>query len=307
MEYVVQELENKVRLDMYLINILEDMTRSYIKTLIEDGKILVNNKIVKSGYLLKPGDKIYVESINPVETNITAEDIKLDIVYEDDDLLIINKEKGMVVHPGANNYTGTMVNALLYSHLNKLSAINGVIRPGIVHRIDKDTTGLLVVAKNDNAHKVLSEQFKEHSITREYRAIVNGIIKEDKFTVDLPIGRSTKDRKKMAVTLKNSKRAVTHVEVLQRFLESKLTYIKVNLDTGRTHQIRVHMATKGHPLLGDVTYSKSKLNLKYDGQVLHAKKIGFIHPSTNKYVEFDSNLPKEFEEILNKLEKKENN
>ena len=219
--------------------------------------------------------------------------------------MMINKEKGMVVHPANGNYTGTVVNSLMYSHKNNLSSINGIVRPGIVHRIDKDTSGIIVVAKNDNAHKKLSSQFKEHSITRKYIAIVKGIVKKDTMDIDLPIGRSEKDRKKMAVTNKNSKNAVTHIKVLKRFYNSNLTLVEATLETGRTHQIRVHMAYMGYPLLGDSVYGKKDSKFKINGQVLHAKTLGFIHPTTNKYVEFDSNLPKYFEDLIEILEKKE--
>ena len=209
------------------------------------------------------------------------------------------------MHPANGNYTGTMVNSLMHSHKDKLSSINGVIRPGIVHRIDKDTSGILVVAKNDNAHKMLSEQFKVHSITRKYIALVKGIIKEDDMVINLPIGRNPKDRKKMAVTYKNSKEAITHIKVLKRYYNSNLTLVEATLETGRTHQIRVHMAYKNHPLLGDEIYGKKDSTYKVQGQMLHAKVLGFIHPTTGKYIEFESELPEEFKEILVKLENKE--
>ena len=237
--------------------------------------------------------------------NIVAEDIPLDIVYEDDDIIIVNKPKGMVVHPANGNYTGTMVNSLMNSHKDNLSSINGVIRPGIVHRIDKDTSGILVVAKNDNAHKKLSEQFKVHSIKRKYIALVKGIIKEDKLTIDRPIGRSIKDRKKMAVTEKNSRRAITHISVLKRFYSSNVTLIEAELETGRTHQIRVHMAYLHHPLVGDEVYGKKDSKFKVNGQMLHAKYLGFIHPTSGKFVEFDSPLPEYFSSILMSLENRE--
>jgi pseudouridine synthase, rluA family len=226
-------------------------------------------------------------------------------MYEDDDILIVDKEKGMVVHPANGNYSGTMVNSLMYSHKDKLSSINGTIRPGIVHRIDKDTSGILVVAKNDNAHKKLSEQFKVHSITRKYIALVKGIIKEDTMDIDYPIGRSSKDRKKMAVTYKNSKEAKTHIKVLKRFYNSNVTLVEATLETGRTHQIRVHMAYVGHPLVGDEVYGKKDPRFKIEGQMLHAKTLGFIHPTKNSYIEFESNLPEYYLEILKKLENKE--
>ena len=306
MEFVITKKDVKKRLDAYLIENLEDVTRSYIKKLIENGDVLVNEELKKSGYSLKENDIVTVEIPEDESANIEPEEIPLDIIYEDEDIIIVNKEKGMVVHPANGNYSGTMVNSLMHSHSDKLSSINGVIRPGIVHRIDKDTSGILVVAKNDNAHKVLTEQFKEHTINRKYIALVRGIVKEDKMDIDLPIGRSSKDRKKMAVTDKNSKKAVTHILVLKRFYNSNLTLVEATLETGRTHQIRVHMSYYGHALLGDEVYGKKEPKFKISGQMLHAKVLGFIHPTKNKYVEFESNLPAEFEELLNKLENKEN-
>ncbi len=305
MEYIISEENAKKRLDVYLLENLDEMTRSYIKKLIDTGKILVNGKIQKSGYYLKKEDHILVEIPNEKQADIIPEKIDLDIVYEDDDIIIVNKEKGMVVHPANGNYTGTMVNSLMYSHKTNLSSINGVIRPGIVHRIDKDTSGILVVAKNDFSHKELSNQFKEHTITRKYIALVKGIIKEDKLDIDLPIGRSNKDRKKMAVTYKNSKRAVTHISVLTRFYNSNVTLIEAILETGRTHQIRVHMSYLGHPLVGDEVYGKKDSKFRVNGQMLHAKVLGFVHPTTKEYVEFESELPLEFEQILEVLENKE--
>ena len=304
MEYIVNESENK-RLDIYLAEILKEKTRSYIKNLIDEEKILVNGKKVKAGYILKKDDKIFLEDIEEKVLEVKPEDIKLDIVYEDDDIIIVNKEKGMVVHPANGNYSGTLVNSLMYSHKDNLSSINGVIRPGIVHRIDKDTSGIIVIAKNDNAHKKLSSQFKVHSIKREYVAIVKGIIKEDEFDINLPIGRNTKDRLKMAVTSKNSKEAKTHVKVLERFYNSNLTYILLTLYTGRTHQIRVHMSYLGYPLLGDDVYGKGENKFGIKGQTLHAKTLGIIHPTTNEYVEFTSDVPKYFKDVLEILKKRE--
>lgn len=306
MEYIISKENVKKRLDAYLSENFDDVTRSYIKKLIENGGVLVNHEIKKSGYSLKENDVITVKFPDDECSNIEAENIPLDIIYEDSDIIIVNKEKGMVVHPANGNYSGTMVNSLMHSHKDKLSSINGVIRPGIVHRIDKDTSGILVVAKNDNAHKNLSEQFKRHTINRKYIALVKGIIKEDKLDINLPIGRSSKDRKKMAVTDKNSKNAITHILVLKRFYNSNLTLIEANLETGRTHQIRVHMSYFGHPLLGDEVYGKKDNIFKVQGQMLHAKILGFLHPTTNEYIEFESNIPKEFSNILNKLEIKEN-
>ncbi len=307
MEYIVSKDEIGLRLDTYLASVDKEKTRSYIKKLIEEEKITVNGNKVKSGYNLKLNDKIVVEEVKDTVSQILPEDITLDIIYEDDDIIIVNKKKGMVVHPANGNYTGTMVNALMHSHDGKLSAINGSIRPGIVHRIDKDTSGILVVAKNDVAHKKLSEQFKKHSINRKYIALVKGIVKEDEFVINADIGRSTKDRKKMAVTDKNAKTAITHIKVLERFYNSHITLIEATLETGRTHQIRVHMAYKGYPLLGDAVYGKKDNLLKIEGHMLHAKLLGFIHPTTNKYVEFESELPKEFNDVIKKLKIKETN
>ncbi len=307
MTYIVNKENESKRLDIYLSDILkeENITRSYIKTLIENSNILVNGKSVKAGYKLKENDNIEVTIIKKVCEDVLPEKIPLDIVYEDEDIIIVNKPKGMVVHPANGNYTGTMVNSLMGTHKDNLSSINGVIRPGIVHRIDKDTSGILVVAKNDNAHKKLSEQFKVHSIKRKYVALVKGIIKEDTLTINMPIGRSTKDRKKMAVTDKNSRNAITHISVLKRFYSSNVTLVEAELETGRTHQIRVHMAYLHHPLVGDEVYGKKDTKFKVEGQMLHAKYLGFLHPTTQKYVEFDSELPDYFVKILNSLEKKE--
>lgn len=307
MNFIVDKENVSKRLDIYLSEVLKDkdITRSYIKNLIDEEKVLVNGAKVKSGYKIKANDDITVEIVEKESGNIVAEEIPLEIVFEDEDIIIVNKAKGMVVHPANGNYTGTMVNSLMHSHKENLSSINGVIRPGIVHRIDKDTSGILVVAKNDNAHKKLSEQFKVHSIKRKYVALVKGIVKEDTMTIDLPIGRSTRDRKKMAVTDKNSRNAVTHISVLKRFYTSNVTLIEAELETGRTHQIRVHMTHLHHPLVGDEVYGKKDPKFKVEGQMLHAKYLGFIHPTKNEFVEFDSKLPKYFEEILTSLTNKE--
>lgn len=305
MKIVVEEEDSSKRLDMYLVENVDNVTRSYIKNLIDEGNILVNGKVVKSGYKVKENDEIDIDMPVVEDNKIVPENIPLDIIYEDEDIIIVNKPKGMVVHPANGNYTGTMVNSLMYSHKGKLSDINGVIRPGIVHRIDKDTSGILVVAKNNDAHRKLSEQFKVHSIKRKYIALVKGIIKEENLDIDLPIGRSQKDRKKMAVTNKNSKNAVTHIKVLKRFYASNVTLCEAELETGRTHQIRVHMAYIHHPLVGDEVYGKKDNNFKIEGQCLHAKYLGFIHPRTGKFVEFDSKLPDYFQNLLDKLEKKE--
>lgn len=305
MKYIVKKEDVSKRLDVFLSEKNADITRSYIKNLVDDGKVLVNNNQVKSGYKLKLNDTIEIEIVEKEADNIVAEDIPLNIVYEDNDIIIINKEKGMVVHPANGNYTGTVVNSLMNSHKDNLSSINGVIRPGIVHRIDKDTSGIIVVAKNDNAHKILSDQFKIHSIKRKYVALVKGIVKEDTLTIDKPIGRSARDRKKMAITDKNSRNAVTHISVLKRFYTSNVTLVEAELETGRTHQIRVHMASLHHPLVGDEVYGKKDSKFKVQGQMLHAKYLGFIHPTTKEYVEFDSELPEYFQKILTSLENKE--
>ncbi len=298
--FCIDENNSKNRIDKFLADNIEEITRSATAQLIEKGNVKVNDKHVNKNYKLKISDRIEIIIPDPVEYEAEAEDIELDIVYEDEDLIVVNKPKGMVVHPAAGNYSGTLVNALLYHCKDNLSGINGVLRPGIVHRIDKNTSGLLIVAKNDNSHKFLAKQIKEHSFTREYEAIVVGNLKRDKGTVDAPIGRHHIDRKKMTVTERNSKKAVTHFEVIARY--KGYTHIKCTLETGRTHQIRVHMAYLGHPVAGDDIYGIKKEKLNFTGQCLHAKKIGFIHPSSKEYLEFDSQLPEYFSSFLNKLQ-----
>lgn len=297
-EILVADEENGIRIDTFLSGKFEEKSRSYFQGLIEDGNILVNNKEKKSNYKVKTKDNIMVTFPEAVELQVIAEDIELNIIYEDKDLIVINKPQEMVVHPAVGNYSGTIVNGLLF-HCKDLSGINGVIRPGIVHRIDKDTSGVLVIAKNDKSHNKLSDQLKDHSMNRTYYALVEGRIKEDGGTVDKPLGRSPKDRLKMAIQ-KDGKRAVTHYEVITRY--ESCTLIKCKLETGRTHQIRVHMASLSHPLLGDKVYGFKKQRYKLKGQMLHAKELGFIHPSKNIYVEFKSELPDYFKEILKKLE-----
>ena len=294
--------ENGVRLDKLLCENLDGFTRSAVQRLIEDGNVTVNDVIVAKNYKCKAGNnvEIFVPDAKPLEA--TAQNIALDIVYEDNDLLVVNKPKGMVVHPANGNPDGTLVNALLYHCGESLSGINGVIRPGIVHRIDKDTSGLLIVAKSDKAHIGLAEQIKEHSFSRAYETVVYGNIKEDKFTVCQPIGRDIRDRKKMAVTPKNSKKAVTHFEVIKRYGE--FTHLRCTLETGRTHQIRVHCAYIGHPVAGDSVYGPKKVIERLHGQCLHAKHIGFVHPITNEYLEFESELPEYFVSFLNYLDNK---
>lgn len=288
------------RLDKYLSDKLEDMTRSYLKKLISDDKaVLVNGNPAKPNYKLKPGDIIELAVPEPIELEIKAENISLDIVYEDNDMLVVNKPQGMVVHPAAGNYTGTLVNALLYHCGDSLSGINGEKRPGIVHRIDKDTSGLLLVAKNDNAHQKLSSQIKEHSLKRAYKALVHGNIKQDSGRIDAPIGRHPSDRKKMTITDKNSREAVTNFRVLERY--GRYTFVECILETGRTHQIRVHMSKNGHPIVGDKTYGVKKEEFNLTGQLLHAYKVGFIHPVSGEYMEFVSELPDYYMNVLDRL------
>lgn len=282
-----------------LVSEQTELTRSAVQGLIEKGMITVAGKTSAKNYKAKNGDIIEVEIPEPEILDVKAEDIPLDIVYEDDDLLIVNKPKGMVVHPAHGNYSGTLVNALMFHCKDRLSSINGVIRPGIVHRIDKNTSGLLIVAKNDSAHLKLSEQIKVHSFTREYEAVAVGSFKETEGTVDAPIGRHHTDRKKMCVTQQNSKNAVTHYSVIKQY--GGFAHLKLRLETGRTHQIRVHLSYIGHAVLGDDVYGKAYKGL--EGQCLHARKIGFIHPSTQEYMEFESPLPDYFECILRKLGK----
>ncbi|MBQ3421041.1 MAG: RluA family pseudouridine synthase [Romboutsia sp.] len=299
--FLVGEDEEGDRLDVYLSEQLGDMSRSYIQKIIKDKKVEVNGKVEKAKYLVKEDDKIKIEIPTPKLLEVVPQNIPIDIVYEDNDVLIVNKPQNMVVHPAPGNYENTLVNAILYHCKDKLSSINGVIRPGIVHRIDKDTSGLLMIAKNNNAHTSLAEQLKDHSITREYEFICHGVVKEDKVTVDKSLGRNPKDRLKMAI-VKDGKHAVTHFEVIQRF--DNFTHMRARLETGRTHQIRVHALSINHPLLGDPVYGPKNSKFKLDGQTLHAKKIGFIHPTTNEYIEFNSELPDYFKNIIKKLENK---
>lgn len=298
-EFIVEEERKGTRLDVVLSLVIEEASRSHLQKLIDIGRVEVNGAIASSKkYKVKTGDAIKITIPEPVHLNVNPEDIPIEIIYEDEDVLVVNKPKGMVVHPAAGNYTGTLVNAILY-HCRSLSSINGVIRPGIVHRIDKDTSGLLMIAKNDTAHRSLAEQLAAHSITRAYRAIVYHNFQQDEGTVNAPVGRDPKNRMKMAVTQLNSKEAVTHYKVLQRF--GSFTYIEARLETGRTHQIRVHMAHINHPLLGDAVYGPKKMILGVETQMLHAKLLGFHHPKTGKYMEFDSPLPQEFINVIKKL------
>lgn len=296
-ETKVLGLSAGIRLDVGICREL-GKSRSFVQNLIEDGLVLVNGKTQKSNYKVRTDDVIQVEIPEPKELSVAPEAIQLDIVYEDSDLLVVNKPQGMVVHPAPGAWTGTLVNALLY-HCQNLSGINGVLRPGIVHRIDKDTSGLLVVAKNDQAHQGLAAQIKEHSMSRQYSAIVHGILAEPSGTVDAPIGRDHSDRKKMAVTFQNSKSAVTHYTVISRF--NAYTFIEVKLETGRTHQIRVHMAYIGHPVLGDPLYASKRNPFNLSGQMLHAGKLGFIHPRQGNWLEFEAPVPALFQEVIAQL------
>lgn len=299
-EFVVEESQENERIDKYLSLQLEEVTRSFIQKLIKDNMVLVNSKVVKANYKVSLNDVIQLTIPEPEPLEVIAEDIPLNIVYEDADIIIINKGKNMVVHPAPGHLTGTLVNGLLYHCREELSGINGVMRPGIVHRIDRNTTGLLVVCKNDKAHNSLAQQLKVHSITRKYIAIVHGCFKDNEGVVEGPIGRHPNDRKKMAINPKNGKPAITHYRVLEQY-GNKYSLIECQLETGRTHQIRVHMASIGHPLLGDDVYGPAKCPYALEGQTLHAKILGFIHPTTNSYMEFEAPLPEYFSELINKL------
>ncbi|PHV71139.1 RNA pseudouridine synthase [Sporanaerobium hydrogeniformans] len=296
---IVEDKEG-TRLDKYLSLELEDYTRSFLQKQIEGGQVTVNGHVQNTKYKVKLGETILVTIPEPVEVGICEENIPLDIVYEDEDLLIVNKPQDMVVHPAPGNYTGTLVNALMYHAKDQLSGINGEIRPGIVHRIDKDTSGLLMVAKNDKTHLALSEALKVHAITRKYHAVVHGTFKEEEGIVEAPLGRSTQDRKKMAVVA-GGRPAKTHYRVLETYKE--FSYVELTLFTGRTHQIRVHMKHIGHPLLGDPVYGPLKNKFGLTKQTLHAKVLGFVHPTQGYYREFNSELPKYFEQIIDKLRK----
>ena len=300
-EFSIDRNTEGQRIDRYLSDELEDRSRSYIQKIMKEGYVKVNQKPVKSNYRLSFGDSVEVTLPEAKEPDIVPENIPLDILYEDQDIIMINKPKQMVVHPAPGHYSGTLVNALMYHCGDELSGINGCMRPGIVHRIDMDTTGSLVVCKNDKAHQSLSEQLKVHSIRRIYVAIVHGNIKEDSGTVNAPIGRHPTDRKKMSTHCKNGRDAVTHYKVLERFKNA--TYVECRLETGRTHQIRVHMTSIGHPLLGDEVYGSGKNPYHLQGQTLHAMILGFVHPSTGEYMEFTAPLPEYFVKLLEKLRK----
>lgn len=299
----VDSNEDNQRLDKYLADEFDGYSRSFIQKIIKDGNVSVNDKIVKSNYKVNHRDTLCINFPELSEPEIAAENIPLDILFEDDDIIVVNKPKGMVVHPAAGHYTHTLVNALMYHCKDNLSGINGILRPGIVHRIDMNTTGVLVVCKNDYAHNKIAQQLAIHSITRKYNAICYNSFKDESGTVDAPIGRSKINRKKMAVDTENGRRAVTHYKVLENL--GKFSYIECQLETGRTHQIRVHMSSIGHPLLGDDVYCNAKSPYNLSGQTLHAQVLGFIHPRSNEYIEFEAPLPDYFQRVL--LDLKKNN
>lgn len=297
-EFIVEPEQEGIRIDQFLAQKNADISRSRIQKLIEQGNITVHGKQVKPNYKVRQGDLVRLEIPEPVMLDVRPENIDIEILYEDGDIAVVNKPQGMVVHPAAGNYSGTLVNALM-ARCSSLSTINGVIRPGIVHRIDKDTSGVLIIAKNDASHHSLAEQIKVHSVKRIYYAIVEGVIKQDSGTVDAPLGRHPVERKKMAVVAKNGRRAVTHYRVIERFKRN--TLIEARLETGRTHQIRVHMAYIGHPLVGDPVYGYKKQRFNLKGQALHAKTLGVIHPSTGEYMEFTTPLPEYFQKLVENL------
>ncbi|MGN1329868.1 MAG: RluA family pseudouridine synthase [Clostridia bacterium] len=299
-EYLSQE--EGIRLDKYLSKVDGELSRVMIQKLIENKKVFVNKKIEKASYKVKINDTIEMEIEKPQETKLKPEEIPLNVIYEDNDIIIINKEKGMCVHPGNGNPDGTLANAIMARCKDSLSGIGGQIRPGIVHRIDKDTSGIIIVAKNDKSHISISNQIKEHLTTKTYIALVRGIVRENEASIDMPIGRSKKDRKKMAVD-KDGKNAITHFKVLKRY--SDCTLLEIIIETGRTHQIRVHLSQIGYPIIGDYTYSNGKNRFGIEGQMLHAYKIKFVHPTTKKEVEFTAELPEYFKKILEELDKKE--
>lgn len=301
-EYIVSQEEKGKRLDTYIPSVDTDITRTSAQRLIEDGNILVNGKNAKVSYKIQENDKISVEIPKPKQIELKSQNIPIEIIYEDSDIIVVNKPKGMVVHPANGNPDGTLVNAIMAICKDSLSGIGGEIRPGIVHRIDKDTSGLLIVAKNDNAHVKMSEQIKNHEVKKTYIALVRGVFKENEATIDMPIGRSPSDRKKMAVN-KNGKNAITHIKVLKRF--DKYTLLRVNIETGRTHQIRVHLSHIGYPIVGDYTYSNGKNEFDVIGQCLHAQKLEFKHPITQKDMCLEAELPQYFKDILDKLKDRE--
>ncbi len=299
---ITEEMEDE-RIDKCISTLIDSLSRSFIQKLIKEQQVLVNDVPVKGSYRVKDGDEVVFELPEATSPDILPENIPLDILYEDSSVIVVNKPKGMVVHPAAGHYSGTLVNALMFHCGNELSGINGVMRPGIVHRIDMNTTGSIIACKTNEAHLSIAEQLKEHSIRRKYRAICHGVLKEDEGVIDKPIGRHPTERKKMAVNERNGKHAVTHYKVLERF--DKYTYIECVLETGRTHQIRVHMASIGHPLLGDDVYSNMKSNFNLQGQTLHAYILGFVHPVSKEYIELVAPLPDYFQKLLNILQKQQ--
>lgn len=302
LQYIVEEKNAGIRLDQFLTKKFPDMSRSFLQKKIKEENVRINGKSVKAGYKLNAGECIEFTVEPPKELSVEPENIPLDILFEDEDIIVINKPKQMVVHPAPGHYSGTVVNALLYHCKDSLSGINGILRPGIVHRIDQDTTGAIVICKNDYAHNFIAEQLKEHSITRTYHAIVHNHVVQKEGTIESTLGRHPVDRKKMAMNVKNGKKAITHYKVLDS-LNGKFTHICCNLETGRTHQIRVHMASIGNPILGDAVYGPAKCPFKLTGQTLHAKTLGFIHPRTKAYIEFDAPLPDYFLKLLEQLKK----
>ncbi len=303
----MQELnvdEKDKRIDTYIAEKI-DISRATTQRLIEEEKILVNGKKTKASYKVKLNDKITIQEEKPKETKIIAQDIPIDVLYEDNDIIVVNKPKGMVVHPANGNPDGTLVNAILSKCRGTLSGIGGEIRPGIVHRLDKDTSGVIIVAKNDKSHINLSQQIKDHKVEKTYIALVRGIVKENEASINMPIGRSKKDRKKMAVT-SNGKQAITHFKVIERFLKSNVTLLKVKIETGRTHQIRVHLSEIGYPIIGDAVYSKGKNEWNIQGQCLHAKSLKFKHPTTNKEMKIEAPLPEYLKEVIKQCQKREN-
>ena len=298
-EIFVEEDGTDDRIDKFLAEQCEELSRSFLQKLLKSGEVSVNGQAVKASFRLSEGDLIVFEVPEAAKPEILPEPFPLDILYEDEDVILVNKPKGMVVHPAAGHYSGTLVNALMYHCRDSLSGINGVLRPGIVHRIDMDTTGVIIACKNDVSHRSIAEQLKEHSITRRYQAIDHGRLKTDEGTVDAPIGRNPQDRKKMSINERNGKPAVTHYHVLNRFRD--YTHIECRLETGRTHQIRVHMASIGHPLLGDAVYGPARCPYRLEGQTLHAGVLGFVHPRSGKYMEFSAPLPEYFEKLLRTL------
>ena len=300
-QFIVDEEDNSKRIDAYLSIKSKELSRVAIQRLISEEKILVNNKKTKSSYKVQEGDEIILEEETPKEVNLKAQDIPIEIIYEDDDIIVVNKPKGMVVHPANGNPDGTLVNAIMAICKDSLSGIGGELRPGIVHRLDKDTSGILIVAKNDKAHINLSNQIKNHEVQKTYIALVRGIIKENEATINMPIGRSNKDRKKMDV-VKTGKDAITHFKVVERYQKHNCTLLEVKIETGRTHQIRVHLSHIGYPLIGDEVYSSGKNEWNIKGQALHAKSLKFKHPITEKEMFLEANLPKYFENIINELE-----